>query len=128
MSKKLKISKLLNRIMLINCKTILFSSIDDIVFIKSDDVYVQVFNPQGSELIKGTLKKIIKLLPKYFIHSHKSYIINAKHIVRIDISKPCKYTAVMDIEEVTAKDNKIKEPVQIPITKKAYKKLEDMFS
>jgi DNA-binding LytR/AlgR family response regulator len=115
MSKKLKISKLLNRIMLINCKNDLFSNIDDIVFIKSDDVYVNVYNPQETELILGSLRNIIKELPEYFIRCHQSYIINIKKLITINKCEPGKYTAIMD--------NKI----SVPLTCEAYKKIQAVF-
>ena len=115
MSKKLKISKLLNTIILKNCKTVLFSSIDDIVFIKSDDVYVKVYNPKESELVTGSLKEIEKELPKNFIRSHKSYIINIKMINEINTTVPGKYCAVM------------RSGYKIPVTGKAYKKILAIF-
>ncbi|MFC1898567.1 LytTR family transcriptional regulator DNA-binding domain-containing protein, partial [Candidatus Cloacimonadota bacterium] len=80
MGKKLKISKQLNSIIIIDGNTHIFCKINEIVLIKSDKDYIRIYNPEASCLILGTLNRICEELPNYFIRAHKSYIINIKKI------------------------------------------------
>ena len=53
----------------------------DILFVKSDHVYNEIFTDKGMAcLIRGSLSGFIKQFPGYFIQVHKSIIINYHHI------------------------------------------------
>ena len=95
MGKKLKISKQLNSVIIINNNTHSFSKINDIIIIKSEDEYIRIYNPKKSCLILGTLSKIINELPNYFIKSHRSNIINITKIKEIKTITKKRYTAIM---------------------------------
>ena len=54
----------------------------DILFVKSDHVYVHIYLVDGSTLMKRTsISSLIKEMPsEYFLRSHRSYIINKKYV------------------------------------------------
>ena len=101
--------------MLINCKTILFSSIEDIVYIKSEKEYLRIYNPTPTDCILGALCKTEKDLPEYFIKAHRSYIINIKKIQEIKFIDRRKYRALMCNGD------------EIPLTADAYKQIMTLY-
>jgi two-component system response regulator LytT len=55
--------------------------INDISYIKSDNVYLELHcNENMSYLLRNTLKSFITELPECFIQCHKSYIINLNYV------------------------------------------------
>ena len=55
--------------------------INDIYFIKSDNIYIEVFTKNDEKfLIRNTLKEFIKNLPSNFFKCNKSYIVNTYEI------------------------------------------------
>lgn len=58
---------------------------DDLIWIKSDDNYLELYCKESKYLIRSTLKEFIEKLPgDIFLHVHKSYCINIKHITAIN--------------------------------------------
>tara|TARA_B110000240_G_C13437300_1_gene426443 strand:+ start:306 stop:1007 length:702 start_codon:yes stop_codon:yes gene_type:complete len=55
--------------------------IRNIVYVKSDNIYLELHCPQDIKyLLRSTLKSFITKLPGSFIQCHKSYIINSNYI------------------------------------------------
>lgn len=53
----------------------------DILYVKSDNVYIEIYTTGKTYVIRSTLKDFLKKLPsKYFLRTSKSYIINVKHV------------------------------------------------
>jgi DNA-binding LytR/AlgR family response regulator len=53
----------------------------DILYIKSDNVYIEIYTIAKTYVIRSTLKDFLKKLPKNdFVRTSKSYIINIKHV------------------------------------------------
>lgn len=53
----------------------------DILYCQGAGDYVEVALAEKTILHLGTLAKIVESLPNYFIRVHRSYIVNAKHVV-----------------------------------------------
>ncbi|MBE2246030.1 MAG: LytTR family transcriptional regulator DNA-binding domain-containing protein [Candidatus Competibacteraceae bacterium] len=54
---------------------------DDILFIKSDGVYIEIHQKDKKYLIRETMKNMLDTLPSTdFIQAHRSYIVNVHHI------------------------------------------------
>lgn len=65
-------------------KRILFK---DILFIKSDHVYLEIHTLKERYLVRATFKDYVEKLPsKSFFRAHKSYIVNIQHIDLINQS------------------------------------------
>lgn len=54
--------------------------ISDISFVEVEDRYCKVAYEQRSYLIKMTLKKVVEILPAYFIQAHRNCIVNLDKI------------------------------------------------
>ena len=53
----------------------------DILYIKSDNVYIEIYTTSKTYVVRSTLKDFLKKLPKDdFLRTSKSYIINIKHV------------------------------------------------
>jgi len=53
----------------------------DILYIKSDNVYIEIYTTGKTYVVRSTLKDFLKKLPKNdFYRTSKSYIINIKHV------------------------------------------------
>jgi len=77
-------SKPANKILINDNKTTLNIDVNEVVFIKSEGNYVEVFEKDKKYLIRTTLKKIIEQNKQpEFIRCHKSYIVNLNKIKRI---------------------------------------------
>jgi DNA-binding LytR/AlgR family response regulator len=60
----------------------------EIVFAKSDHVYIQITKTDGErKLIRSTIKKFSDLLPANFKQIHRSYIINLDYLESFDFPK-----------------------------------------
>jgi two-component system, LytTR family, response regulator len=72
-----------SRIALTLSEGVIFVEIDDILFLKAENVYTEVYMKDGKKtLVSKPLKVFEKMLEdnKYFFRSHRSYLINIKHI------------------------------------------------
>jgi len=59
--------------------------IADLLYIKSDDHYLNVFLHEGKDhFVRGKLNQIIEELPPNFIRCHRSYIVNRNFIKQIN--------------------------------------------
>lgn len=57
-------------------------AIQDILYIKSDHVYVEVYLKERTLLVRESLKNLLKELPKnHFFQVHRSYAVNIDHVV-----------------------------------------------
>jgi len=57
----------------------------DIIYIKSDHVYVEIFSKDNHKfLVRGSLNDYISKLDNNFVRIHRGHIINLKHITIID--------------------------------------------
>jgi DNA-binding LytR/AlgR family response regulator len=53
----------------------------DIQYIKSDNVYIEIYTTAKTYVVRSTLKDFLKKLPKKdFVRTSKSYIINIEHV------------------------------------------------
>jgi DNA-binding LytR/AlgR family response regulator len=53
----------------------------DILYIKSDNVYIEIYTMAKTYVVRSTLKDFLKKLPQDdFLRTSKSYIINIKHV------------------------------------------------
>lgn len=53
----------------------------DILYIKSDNVYIEIYTTAKTYVVRSTLKDFLKKLPPNdFVRTSKSYIINIKHV------------------------------------------------
>lgn len=56
-------------------------NLDEILYLKSDDNYIELFLKDRKHLVRGTLKAFQPKLPKeLFVQVHRSYIINLKAV------------------------------------------------
>jgi len=53
---------------------------NDILYIKSDDVYVDIHTHNGIVVQRKLLKEIAEELPENFVRVHRSYIVNKHYI------------------------------------------------
>lgn len=54
--------------------------IDKILFIKSDNVYVEIFTDDHKYIQRKFLGQIVDELPEKFVRVHRSYLVNREHI------------------------------------------------
>lgn len=61
---------------------------DDILYLKAESNYTEIFYKDGSKkLLSNTLKVLEDILPSHrFFRTHKSYVVNAAHITDIVLS------------------------------------------
>jgi DNA-binding LytR/AlgR family response regulator len=55
-------------------------SIDQILFIKGDGAYVEIYTREGMILQRKLIKELEQQLPDFFIRVHRSYLINENYI------------------------------------------------
>tara|TARA_B100001093_G_scaffold520527_1_gene617820 strand:+ start:23204 stop:23962 length:759 start_codon:yes stop_codon:yes gene_type:complete len=57
----------------------------DIMYIKADNVYLEVYTKEQMFLVRSPLKDYLEKLPNNsFFRSHKSYIINVEHVMAVN--------------------------------------------
>jgi DNA-binding LytR/AlgR family response regulator len=56
---------------------------EDVLYFKSDNVYVEVFLERNSYVIRKKMKELEGILSKNFQRCHKSYIVNMQKVTRI---------------------------------------------
>lgn len=62
--------------------------IDEILYIKSDGNYLEVILIEGKKVVRSNFQSLLKLLPSEdFVLVHRSYIVNIKHIQKIENNK-----------------------------------------
>ena len=61
-------------------------SYNDILFIEADNDYVQIYTKKQMTRTHCTLKEIFKKLPKDFMKTHRSYIINKQYASTLSVS------------------------------------------
>lgn len=60
-------------------------SYEDIIYIKSENVYLRFYTAEGSFLVRQKMKTQIGSLPAlYFMQVHRSYVINLNHVASFD--------------------------------------------
>ena len=59
---------------------------NDILFIEADNDYVQIYTEKQITRTHCTLKEIFEKLPKYFMKTHRSYIINKQYASTLSTS------------------------------------------
>lgn len=60
---------------------------DDILYLKSDHIYVEIISKgNGKSIVRASLNEIINHLTNNFIRVHRGYIINLKHLQQIESS------------------------------------------
>ena len=57
---------------------------DDIHYVKSDHVYVELHTPNKQFVVRNSLSNYMDLLPDYFYRVHRSYLINLHHLEGIE--------------------------------------------
>lgn len=73
---------------LLKLKSKALIQVGEIIFIKSDDKYVEYFTSKGKEIDRDTLKNVLEKLPlNQFIRIHKSYVVNVIQIRQVFATK-----------------------------------------
>lgn len=73
----------------------------ELVYIKSEDHYLEFYTLTKKEFLRGTINEILQQLPSNFAQTHRSFIINKNFIASLNVSN------------ITLKGN-----IEIPITRK----------
>jgi DNA-binding LytR/AlgR family response regulator len=66
---------------------------NEILYIKSDNVYVEIYTKDYRYIQRKFLTQIMEELPKQFIRVHRSYLVNIDHVT----SQKKSYIVVNDI-------------------------------
>jgi DNA-binding LytR/AlgR family response regulator len=61
--------------------------LNELIYIKSDDHYLEIFTKDKKEFLRGTIKEISAQLPPNFKQSHRSFIVNINFIQTINTSE-----------------------------------------
>lgn len=73
----------------------------ELVYIKSDDHYLEVYTQTKKEFLRGSIAEILQQLPINFVQTHRSFIVNKNFI-----------------ESVTAINIVLKGKIDVPLTRK----------
>lgn len=57
--------------------------VKDIMYIKSDNVYVEIFTPERRHIQRKFLGEIAKDLPENFVRVHRSYLVNMDYVSEV---------------------------------------------
>ncbi len=69
----------LNGYIILNSKATI--NTDEIIFVKSDDHYLEYFLTSGKkEIDRNSLSQVIELLPNHFAQTHRSFIVNLNQV------------------------------------------------
>jgi tetratricopeptide (TPR) repeat protein len=60
--------------------------LNELVYIKSEDHYLEVFTKTKKEFLRGTIAEILLQLPPNFAQTHRSYIVNKNFIHATNVS------------------------------------------
>lgn len=55
--------------------------LNDLLYIKAEDHYLQLFTSKKKEFVRGKISEIINELPPNFVQTHRSYIVNKNLII-----------------------------------------------
>jgi DNA-binding LytR/AlgR family response regulator len=58
--------------------------IEDILWVKSDGNYLEIQTSSKRKLVRATLQGFLENLDENFLRVHKSYVVNIKHLTKID--------------------------------------------
>lgn len=85
---KLSIERSTNHLFIFDGKEHIKVFKSDILYIKSDNIYIEFFLSNGSKIIsRSSLKKVIDNLGLNFIQIHRSYIINLTKIEKVSANE-----------------------------------------
>lgn len=106
---------MLNRIVVKDAGKIRIVQVQQVKYLEAADDYVKIQATEGSFLKKQTMQYFEDRLPaKDFIRTHRSYLVNAAFITRIDLYEKETYTVILKTGE------------NLPVSKSGYKKLKDI--
>ena len=101
--------ELKNHITIKNSEGHFFMQLEDIQFVQSDNNCCKIFKKDGTQMfVTKTLKAMETVLPPPFIRIHKSYIVNAKHILMLNTAKK--------IVKLSSLHAETKELIELPIS------------
>lgn len=61
-----------------------YLNIKDVLYIKSDNVYVEIFTEGHRYIQRKFLGQISQELPEQFVRIHRSYLVNMDHVSEIN--------------------------------------------
>ena len=61
--------------------------LNELIYIKSEDHYLEIYTQNKKEFLRGTVNEILIQLPPNFLQSHRSYIVNTNFIQGINSSE-----------------------------------------
>ncbi len=89
--------------------------VQDVEYLAADDDYVSVYTAEGSFLKNKTMNFFEQMLdPRYFVRTHRSYIVAIQQITRIDPYEKDAHLAIL------------KSGAKIPVSKTGYVKLKQV--
>src|ERR1700748_1858588 len=89
--------------------------VQDVQYLQADDDYVSVFTKEGSYLQNKTMNFFEQMLdPRYFVRTHRSYMVAIQEITRIDPYEKDSHLAIL------------KSGAKIPVSKTGYVKLKSV--
>lgn len=81
--------------------------LNELIYIKSDDHYLEILTSKKKEYLRGSILEILKELPPNFVQCHRSYIINKNYI-----------------QSLNSNEIVLKGDLQVPISRKFKNKLD----
>lgn len=89
--------------------------VQDVIYLAADDDYVSVYTAEGSFLKNKTMNFFEQMLdPRYFVRTHRSYMVAIQQITRIDPYEKDAHLAIL------------KSGAKIPVSKTGYVKLKQV--
>lgn len=61
--------------------------LNELIYIKSDDHYLEIITSKKKEYLRGSILEIIKELPPNFVQCHRSYIVNKNYIQSLNTNE-----------------------------------------
>lgn len=61
--------------------------LNELIYIKSDDHYLEIITSKKKEYLRGSILEIIKELPPNFVQCHRSYIVNKNYIQSLNANE-----------------------------------------
>ena len=104
-----------NRVVVKDGNKIKIIPLVQIQYLEAADDYVKIITADGSFLKKKTMSFFEQALsPQQFVRTHRSYMVNAQLITRIDLQEKDSYTILLSTG------------ARIPVSKQGYTKLREM--
>jgi two-component system LytT family response regulator len=89
--------------------------VQDVIYLAADDDYVSVYTAEGSFLKNKTMNFFEQMLdPRYFVRTHRSYMVAIQQITRIDPYEKDAHLAIL------------KSGAKVPVSKTGYVKLKQV--